>query len=136
MNFITDLFKSKPNSDELTLEYWELTVTEGIMAAIHGSFQTITEIYIPELNLSLNTAHGQFNIFISDKKRYANQSSNSFGAQPAPKQINTIIIHKTSAIAQILTEFAEFYKNKVEKEKHLEKLFSSLYTGVGKTPTP
>lgn len=38
----------------MKIQIWNLRVTEGVLAAVHGEFCDITECFIPDLNLALN----------------------------------------------------------------------------------
>ena len=64
--------KPKATSDELTLEYYEIWISEGIRSAIHGDFRKITEIYVPELKIAINLAISPVNVFLVTYDRYKN----------------------------------------------------------------
>jgi hypothetical protein len=113
----------KANSDELTLQYYEMWITEGIMAAIHGNFKKITEIYVPELRLTINQAIKPVNIFICDYDRYTSKNEPMSGKRP--KLLKTIIISKKSEAAKNLLWLEEVLAKKKEKEETLIKLFDS-----------
>lgn len=108
---------------EFTLEYWELYICDGFMAAIHGDFRRITEIYVPELNLSINTIGESLNIFTKAEKRYKINEGDM--APKPPCLVNTIRINKLSETGKILTWFKELQETKSEKESHLLKLFKN-----------
>ncbi len=130
MNVITYLSKRflgedrpKANSDELTLEYYEMWITEGFMAAIHGDFHKITEIYVPELKLTINQAIEPVNVFICDYDRYTSKNEPMSGKRP--KLINTVIISRKSEAAKNLMWLEEVLTKKKEREATLTQLFNS-----------
>lgn len=127
MNVITYLSKQilgekpKATQDELTLEYYEIYITEGIRSAIHGDFRKITEIYVPELKLAINLALPPVNVFLIDYNRYSNKGNTMSGKDV--KLIKTVIISKKSEAAKTLIWLEDCLKNKKEKEKSLKQLF-------------
>ncbi len=124
METLQQLWK-KVVSDELTLQYYELWVSEGIMAAIHGDFQKITEIYIPELKMSINQGASPVHVFISDyNKRYDSKMENMAGKPPT--LVKTVTLPKNSEEAQNLLWLKEVLTKKKEKEATLVKLFEKL----------
>jgi len=131
MNVITYLSKrllgeetiTKANSDELTLQYWEIYITEGIRAAIHKDFTKITEIYVPELKLTINQAITPINVFICDYDRYNSKNEPMSGHKP--KLAKTVIISKKSEAAKNLLWLNDVYTKKKEREATLVKLFDS-----------
>jgi hypothetical protein len=48
---------------------YELRVTEGILAHTHGFYQTITEYYIPELNVTFNYANNSMHCFSEEEDK-------------------------------------------------------------------
>ncbi len=62
---------TKKAVSELYIEVWEISISDGLSGAIHGSFRKIKEFYFPELNFSYNTAEGRVNYLLDSKKRYA-----------------------------------------------------------------
>jgi hypothetical protein len=128
MNVITYFSKrllgddiQKANQDELTLQYWEIYITEGIRAAIHNDFHRITEIYVPELKLTINQAISPVNVFLCDYDRYNSKNDNMSGHKP--KLAKTVIISKKSEAAKTLLWLNEVYTKKKEREANLVKLF-------------
>lgn len=128
MNVITYLSKrilgediQKANSDELTLQYYEMWISEGIMAAVHNSFQMITEIYVPELKLTINQAIDPVNVFICDYDRYNSKNVPMSGKRP--KLIKTVIVSKKSEAAKNLIWLEEILTKKKERQATLAKLF-------------
>jgi hypothetical protein len=121
MNSIGYLSKSKATSNELSLEYWDIYISDGFMEALRGNFSKITEIYIPELELTINKIIDPINIFISSKDRYKSDRDSMSGKPPKLKK--TVIITKSSDAAKTLIWLADIYKNKTEKEKSLISLF-------------
>lgn len=109
--------------NELVLEYWELYITEGIMAAIHGDFRKITEIYVPELELSLNIFSNSINVFISKSDRYNMSEDTNNMSGHKPRLLGKINISKKSENAKKLILLANYYKNKKEIENDLKDLF-------------
>ena len=128
MNVITYLSKrimgediQKATSDEFTLQYYEMWITEGMMAAIHNSFQKITEIYVPELKLTINQAMSPVNVFICDYDRYTSKNEPMSGKRP--KLLKTVIISRKSEAGKTLVWLEDCLKNKKVKEAALVKLF-------------
>jgi len=128
MNVITYLSKrilgediQKATSDEFTLQYYEMWISEGIMAAIHNSFQKITEIYVPELKLTINQAMSPVNVFICDYDRYTSKNEPMSGRRP--KLLKTVIISRKSEAGRTLIWLEDCLKNKKVKEAALVKLF-------------
>lgn len=122
MNISKYFSKPVAMSNELTLEYWDIYISDGFMEALHGNFSKITEIYIPELELTINKAIDPINIFMSSKDRYKDDRDSVSGKPP--KLEKTIIITKNSDAAKTLMWLADIYKNKTEKEKSLITLFN------------
>lgn len=114
-------YVQKANSDELTLQYYEIWICEGMMAALHGDFQKITEIYVPELKLTINQALSPVNVFICDYNRYNSPKENMSGKKP--KLVKTVIISKKSEAAKNLLWLEEVLTKKKERESTLVKLF-------------
>jgi hypothetical protein len=129
MNVITYLSnlvspsRPKASEDELTLEYYEIWITEGFRSAIHGDFRKITEIYIPELKIAINLALPPVNVFLVDYDRYSNNKQTMSGKDI--KLVKTVIISKKSPAAKTLLWLEDCLKNKKEKEKSLKELFES-----------
>jgi len=111
----------KATEDELTLQYWEIYICEGMMAAIHGDFHKITEIYVPELKLTINQAISPVNVFLCDYDRYDSKNESMSGHRP--KLAKTVIISKKSEAAKTLLWLNEVYTKKKEREATLVKLF-------------
>jgi hypothetical protein len=118
MNIIEYFFKA---SNNLKLEYYEIYVSEDVYGAIRGDLNKITEIYIPELELSINQCLKPVNIFLGRNDRYEKDSMNRFGVHS--KLIKTVTISKKSDIGKKLIRLTEFYKKKKENEAELKKLF-------------
>jgi hypothetical protein len=129
MNVITYLSKRlsgqepapKANENELTLEYWDIWITEGMMAAIHRDFHKITEIYVPELKLTINQAISPINVFLCDYDRYNSKAEPMSGHKP--KLAKTVIISKKSEAAKNLIWLEEVLTKKKERQASLIKLF-------------
>ena len=127
MNVITYLsnlvspIRPRASENELTLEYYEIYITEGIHAAIHGDFKKITEIYVPELKLAINMALPPINVFLVDYDRYTNKKNYMSGKDI--KLVKTVIISKKSEAAKNMLWLEDCLKNKKEKEKSLKELF-------------
>lgn len=111
-----DIYRRNVHDDELSLEYYEMNITYDSFSAAHNNFITITEIYCPELNLSFNKINNEYNFILNDNDRY-NQKNK-------PKLLNILYINRVSHTAQILMKLVEFYKNKKQLEKNLDKLFN------------
>jgi hypothetical protein len=129
MNVITYFSKlisadrPKASQDELTLEYYEIWISEGIRSAIHGDFSKITEIYVPELKIAINLAISPVNVFLVTYDRYKN-TGNSMSGKPI-KLLKTVIISRKSPAAKNLLWLEDCLKNKKEKEEPLKQLFDS-----------
>lgn len=127
MNVITYLSNlispSRPTAseDELTLQYYEMWISEGIHAAIHGNFSKITEIYVPELKIAINLAISPINVFLVTYDRYTNKG-NPMSGKPI-KLLKTVIISRKSPAAKNLLWLEDCLKNKKEKEAPLRQLF-------------
>jgi hypothetical protein len=117
------VYPSRPRAseDELTLEYYEIYISEGIRSAIHGDFRKITEIYVPELKLAINLALPPINVFLVDYDRYTNKRNSMSGKDI--KLVKTVIITKKSDAAKNMLWLEDCLKNKKEKEKSLKELF-------------
>lgn len=129
MNVITYFSKliandsPKATSDELTLEYYEIWISEGIHSAIHGNFSKITEIYVPELKIAINQAISPVNVFLVTYDRYTNKG-NSMSGKPI-KLLKSVIINRKSDAAKTLLWLEDCLKNKKEKEQCLVELFEN-----------
>jgi hypothetical protein len=115
--------KPKATSDELTLEYYEIWISEGIRSAFHGDFRKITEIYVPELKIAINLAISPVNVFLVTYDRYKN-TGNSMSGKPI-KLLKSVIISRKSPAAKNLLWLEDCLKNKKEKEAPLIQLFDS-----------
>jgi len=124
MNNIQYLFKQffskETQENELTLQYWEIYITEGIYAAIHNQFTKITEIHVRELGLSFNQAGAS--MFKPNSDRY---TSKSFKC-PKPNLLKTVIISKNSEAGQAILWLNDCFKNKEVEEAKLKQLFDIL----------
>jgi hypothetical protein len=118
MNVIKNLLNPK-NSNEITLEYWEIYISEGVEAACKGRFHKIIEIYVPELELVINQALKPLNVFQSKKDRYKTKNSDMSG-QPA-KLIKTVVV--TGEKMETLKWLAKIQKEQKEKKETLVNLF-------------
>lgn len=136
MNVITYFSKliasdiAKANENELTLQYYEIWISEGIRAAIHRDFRKITEIYVPELKLAINLAISPINVFLVDYDRYSNKVTSMSGKDI--KYVKTVIISRNSEAAKTLVWLEDCLKNKREKEKSLKQLFDVEYSEKAK----
>jgi hypothetical protein len=92
-------------------------------AAIHGNFNKITEIYVPELKLAINLALPPVNVFLVDYDRYSNKVMSMSGKDV--KLTKTVIISRKSEAAKTLVWLEDCLKNKKEKEKSLKQLFDT-----------
>lgn len=122
MNVIKYLSKSKATLDELTLEYWDIYISDGDMNVLYGNFHKIREIYIPELELIINQTIEPINIFLGSRDRYKPNMKTMYNK--SPKLEKTIIITKSSEAAKTLIWLSDIYKSKKEKEKSLTCLFN------------
>jgi hypothetical protein len=117
------LFASKrANPNDLTLEYWEIHICESIRDAMNGNFTKITEIYIPELELSINQKLKPLNIFISKRDRYVKNKSNMSGETPT--LIKTKIV--SGKQAEALKWLALTKKEEKQKQEQLTTLFDEI----------
>lgn len=122
MNVIKYLSKSKATLDELTLEYWDIYISDGDMNVLYGNFHKIREIYIPELELIINQTIEPINIFLGSRDRYKPNMKTMYNK--SPKLEKTIIITKSSEAAKTLIWLSDIYKSKKEKKKSLTCLFN------------
>lgn len=70
----------------MKMQIWQIYVSDGIMAAIHGSYYPIYEAYVPDLKLSFN----HLTWFINNCSRYKSASehdSQTAVDTPDPKLI-------------------------------------------------
>lgn len=77
---------------DLNIEIWELSIADGISAAIHGQFERLTEFYFPELNYSFNYHNGHINHILDPKKRYTFKNSRFSSKDAQPKFIRTEVL--------------------------------------------
>ncbi len=119
------LFASKrANPNDLTVEYWEIHICESIRDAMNGKFDKITEIYIPELELSINQKLKPLNVFISKRDRYVKDKPNMSGQNP--KLVKTKIV--SGEQAEILKWLANTKKEEKQKQEQLTILFDNIDT--------
>ena len=121
MDYIKNLLTPTTNPNELILEYYEIHISSNIHSAMNGNFRKIIEIYVPDLNVSINRAISPINTFLSTKERYT-YNKNIISPYP-PKLIKKVKINKESDEAKQIIWLAEFYNKKEENEKSLMKLF-------------
>lgn len=121
MDYIKNLLTSTTNPNELILEYYEIHISSNLRSAMNGNFRKIIEIYVPELNLTINRAISPINTFSSEKERYK-YNKNIISPYP-PKLIKKVKISKDSDEGKQMIWLAEFYNNKEKNEKSLVKLF-------------
>lgn len=110
--------------NELTLQYYELWVTEGIEAAIHGVFHKITEIYVPELKMAINMDNSKVNVILCDTIRY-DVKRTCMSGNPS-KFIKTVTIRTSSDVGKNLIWLEEGLRKKKETEEMLASLFKNL----------
>ena len=126
MNVIPYLFKQflgkETQENELTLQYWEIYITEGIYAAMRGEFTEITEIHVLELGLSFNQTGIPIKMFKSNSDRYSNKKLKC----PQPKLLKTVIISQLSEAGQAILWLNDCFKNKEVEEAKLKQLFDIL----------
>lgn len=122
MNVIKRLFQSrKSNPDDLTVEYWELYVCESLRDAMNGKFDNITEIYIPELELSINQKLKPLNVFISKRDRYVkNKNENNMSG-------HTPTLIKTKYVSGDKADALKWIANMKKQEKEKQELIVSLF---------
>ena len=76
----------------LKAELYEIEVSEGIIASIHGCKMKIREIYVPKYNLSFNTGYNNeaFNCFSTYGGRYKD-GAKKLGYVEIPKYVEKIL---------------------------------------------
>jgi hypothetical protein len=103
----------------LTVELWEITVTDSIIAAAHGEFTTIKELYVPSLNLCINSHSADkkgFNKFIATREeRYDHTGRNTFLGEKTPSLLKSFSVYGKKAeclrtIRKLIDE-EETYRN-------------------------
>ncbi len=124
MNYISTLYNylfasKKTNPNDLTVEYWELYTCESLRDAMNGKFDKITEIYIPELEISINQKLKPLNVFISKRDRYVKNKPNMSGQNP------TLVKTKIASgeQAETLKWLANVKKEEKQKQEQLVTLF-------------
>ena len=80
------------------------------MEAYRGEFTKITEIFIPEFNLSINTQSDHINIFRSSKERYMSNNTNM--SRHNPVLLKSVRISTNSEIGKTLRWFDELYRTR------------------------
>ena len=83
--------------EDLIVEVWEISVTEGIYGATRGAFTTIKEYYFPELNYSFNT-HGTVNHILDPKRRYAYKPHLFHSKEEQPKLHKVVVLYGENAV--------------------------------------
>lgn len=121
MNVVADLLSKvvladnpKATHNELTLEYYEIYISEGIHAAMRGEFSKITEIYIPELKLAINQGLSPVNVFLVTYDRYTNKGSSM--SRKDIKLLKPVIINRESEVAKNLLWLEDCLKNKKKRQ--------------------
>jgi len=67
--------KDVKKSKDMKVIRYKLDVTDSPLSSAHGFFQTITEFYVPDLNISFNIIDTDINCFIPHKTRYSNANA-------------------------------------------------------------
>ncbi len=124
MNAISTLYNylfasKKTNPNDLTVEYWEIYICENLRDAMNGNFDKITEIYIPELELSINQKLKPLNVFISTGSRYIQDKPNMSGQKPRLIKTKTV----SGEQAEALKWLALTKKEEKQKQEQLITLF-------------
>lgn len=86
---------------------------------MNGNFDKITEIYIPELELSINQKLKPLNVFISKRDRYVKDNTNMSGQNPTLVKIKIV----SGEQAEILKWLANTKKEEKQKQEQLITLF-------------
>jgi hypothetical protein len=86
---------------------------------MNGNFDKITEIYIPELELSINQKLKPLNVFISKRDRYVKDNINMSGQNPTLVKIKIV----SGEQAEILKWLANTKKEEKQKQEQLITLF-------------
>lgn len=109
----------KLTQDHLLANVWMLSVSEGLMGAIHGDFHAIREVHFPELNYSFNIVDGQVHHILDSSKRYKYKKNRMY-KDSQPKLLASISLNPTDAefIRQMKESSVQLYgensKNKLE----------------------
>lgn len=96
-------------------QVWELSVSEGVLAAVHGFFNKITEYYIPECKLAINPQA----YFLAGPDRYVCDEDTEFSGPP-PIMVGEIDL--PSEVNDTLLEMAAGCR---AYDKFKEKMFES-----------
>ena len=117
--------KIAPINDNITAEIWEISVSEGISAAIHGDFFKIYELYIPEWNVSFNIADKEINILSFDnlKERY-NKNKTFSSYDTGAVFIKKIILSKdlTLSLHNLVDSYNLLKQNKAAVKNELDNI--------------
>jgi hypothetical protein len=117
------------STEKILVEYWQIHVCDGFSGAIHNDYTKITEIYIPELELMINTSLNPIYVrelsYNESALRYE-RNLNDFDRKVIhlnPRLLKTVMIDKTSDEGQSILWIADNNKIKKEKEFNILKLF-------------
>jgi hypothetical protein len=88
---------------------------------MNGKFDKITEIYIPELKLSINQKLNPLNVFIPPESRYVKDNTNMSGQNP--KLVKRKIV--SGEQAETLKWLANVKKEEKQKKEQLITLFDN-----------
>lgn len=123
MNVIPYLFKQflgkEAQKNELTLQYWDIYIPNGTVAAIRGEFTKITEIHVLELGLSISQTGSK----VFETTGYARYRVKPLIEGDEPKLLKTVIISKNSEAGKALLWLKDCFKNKKVEETKLKQLF-------------
>jgi hypothetical protein len=121
IKYFSNIFSNKDTSteqtttsDNLTLQYYEITVCYDF---IHGDYNKLIEIYIPELDISINDSSGI--ILINNSSYRYNTTSSTH-----PTLLKSTIITKNSELGKTLLLFIDVHNIKHRTEHTLKTLFT------------
>jgi hypothetical protein len=77
-------------------ELWQLKLYYSFCDVLFNKYEILTELYIPELNHSINMMDGQYNVIQPSINRYKNQ--NIFLQKVVTELINDVEIEKKDLI--------------------------------------
>lgn len=111
------LKSKKPEAGTLTAEVWKITISDGLMGAIHGQFHSIYEVFFPQLGMAVNY-EGRENILFPKPSRYKSASGpRSIGYNvDEPKRIKVITLKGKEAEAVRNMAEIQFLVKGINKE--------------------
>ena len=113
------------SSESLTLQYWNIYVVDGFNDFLRGDYNKVTEMHVPELNISINTGtsfNKSVNVLSITEERYKPHTGALSG--PSPSLIKTVQIDGSSEEAKAIKFLAHIKKEKEQHETTIKTMFS------------